>query len=50
MARDMKPGDRWPYEPPAPDGGPEDGVREPRRPLPSAGTGAAEAKPDAEER
>lgn len=34
MARRAKPGDRWPHEPPAPDGEPGAGVREPRRPRP----------------
>lgn len=42
MARKAKAGDRWPYEPPAPDSGPEDGVREPRRPAPNADHDAAE--------
>ena len=50
MVRERKPGDRWPYEPPAPDRGPEGGVREPRRPIPSAGSGAAEIEPEPEGR
>jgi hypothetical protein len=42
----MKPSERWPYEPPAPDLGPEGGVREPRRPRPSDEPDAAELAVD----
>ena len=34
MAARMKPGDRWPYEPPAPNSGPGGGVRAPSGPDP----------------
>jgi hypothetical protein len=42
MVRDIQPGDRWPYEPPAPDVGPDGGVGEPRTPRPSSDPDAAE--------
>jgi hypothetical protein len=48
MVRNIKPGDRWPHQLPAPNGGPEGGVREPRRPIPSQGSGAAAADPETE--
>ena len=43
MARKVKPGDRWPYEPPAGEPGPDAGVREPRRPKPADDEDALEA-------
>jgi hypothetical protein len=40
-AHPMKPSERWPNEPPAPDLGPDSGVREPRRPRPEDDPDAA---------
>ena len=42
MASDARPGDRWPWEPPAPEPGPDGGVREPRKPLPTVDADAAD--------
>jgi hypothetical protein len=36
LDRRAKPGDRCPHEPAAPDLGPDSGVREPRRPVPTS--------------
>lgn len=44
--REMKPGDRWPNEPPAAEGGPDGGVREPRRPRGPEDSGALELSAD----
>lgn len=46
MVLRMKPGDRWPHEPAAPDrdDGPEAGDREPRRPLTPPGSTTASAQ------
>jgi len=46
MAAQIKPGDRWPFEPPAPDLGPDGGLRAPLGPHPPPSLADTAEEPD----